>query len=120
MACHGLSWLFMAYVDTFSESPKVLIVSGITNGESEAKSNILDLNDNDLKCDPWQTYPGQISGATGGMLGSKVVICGGGFPVTSECRRVKPSGTIFFAEMDQKRRYASSIVVKESTLWVNL
>ena len=64
-----------------SKSTKVLLLSGLTtSGVHEHTSEILDLNvtnENGNTCENWAEYSPFTSGATGGPLGNKAIICGG-------------------------------------------
>ena len=64
-----------------SKSTKVLLLSGLTTrGVHVHTSEILDLNvtnENGNTCENWAEYSPFTSGATGGLLGNKAIICGG-------------------------------------------
>ena len=56
--------------------------------------------------------------ATGGLLGTNIVVCGGGDPATDECYKITSKETIKFGQMNTKRDSAASVTINSNTLWV--
>ena len=67
-------------------------------------------------CENWQNFPLSIVGATGGIIGNTIMICGGGN--SDECYSLTSQEATLVTHMSVERRYASSIVLDETTLWV--
>ena len=61
---------------------KFLVTSGSCENDWDCwthKSEVIDLsNSGSYMCPDWVDYPDYIHGATGGLIGNKAVVCGGG------------------------------------------
>ena len=72
-------------------------------------------------CKNWPSFPIGVTGATGGVIGKTVVICGGhkaDWSVSDECYSLTFNKRTFVTNMSVRRRYAASIVLNNNTLWV--
>ena len=72
-------------------------------------------------CNNWPDFPIGVSGATGGLIGDTVVICGGydisGYSV-DECYSLTAEKATLVTHMSVVRSRAASIVINDNTLWV--
>ena len=70
-------------------------------------------------CKNWPDFPIGVRGATGGLIGDTVIICGGsdGSSV-DECYSLTSKKATLVTHMSVGRRYAASIVLHDNTLWV--
>ena len=97
--------------------PNILIASG-DSSSGHIKSEIINLNSDDLTCSDFDDYPLDIEGAVGGTLNSSPVICGGyssdtNLP-TDKCYAIIDGKWQEFATMTEPRAYATAIVYQES------
>ena len=70
-------------------------------------------------CNNWPNFPIGVRGATGGLIGDTVIICGGyagGF--VDECYSLTSEKATLVTHMSVGREYAASIVINGNTLWV--
>ena len=72
------------------------------------------------KCNNWPDFPIGVLGATGGLIGNTVIICGGRDSnyVADECYTLTSDKATLVTNMFVGRAYASSIVLNDKTLWV--
>jgi hypothetical protein len=70
-------------------------------------------------CNNWPDFPISIFGATGGLIGDTVIICGG-FDGSSvdECYSLTSEKATLFTHISVGRDGAASIVINDNTLWV--
>ena len=70
-------------------------------------------------CNNWLDFPIDVEGATGGLIGNIVIICGGydGSSV-DECYTLTSEKATLVTHMSVGRWYAASIVLNDKTLWV--
>jgi hypothetical protein len=61
-----------------------------------------------------------VKGATGGVIGDTVIICGGydGDDIVDKCYRLTSEETTFVTQMLVERQNAASIVLNDNILWV--
>ena len=56
----------------------LITTGGIADDKRTNRSEVVDLSDPSLICDPWPDYPIEVFGAVGGLTEDKyVIICGG-------------------------------------------
>ena len=67
-------------------------------------------------CNNWPNFPIGVSGATGGLIGDTVIICGGWD--VDECYSLTSEKATLVTHMSVGREYAASIVINDNTLWV--
>ena len=70
-------------------------------------------------CNNWPDFPIGVYGATGGLIGDTVIICGGyagGY--VDECYSLTSEKATLVTHMSVGRYYAASIVINDNTLWV--
>ena len=67
-------------------------------------------------CNNWPNLPIGVDGATGGLIGDTVIICGGYH--VDECYTLTSEKATLVTHMSVGRRYAASIVLNDNTLWV--
>jgi hypothetical protein len=97
---------------------KFLITTGLGDGGRVTKSEIIDFSEvGKYQCSNWIDYPIGVDDATGGLLGTNAVVCGG-HPATDECYKITSKQTIKFGQMNTKRYYAASVTINSNTLWV--
>lgn len=91
----------MIYIISFFPlATKILITTGFPTDSVGDKTDIIDFMDpNGVTC-PRLQYPIKVSGATGGLIGTKAVICGGRFPYTNACHVLGQQQTITMQEQD--------------------
>ena len=74
------------------------------------------------KCNNWPDYPIRISGATGGLIGDTVIICGGFdenvYLLVDKCYSFTSKKATLVTHMSVGRMYAASIIINDHTLWV--
>ena len=98
---------------------KFLITTGYGDGFYLTKSEIIDFSEvGKYQCSNWIDYPIGVNHATGGLLGTNIVVCGGGDPATDECYKITSKETIKFGQMNTKRYAAASVTINSNTLWV--
>jgi hypothetical protein len=96
---------------------KFLITTGYAGGAFVTKSEIIDLSEvGKYQCSNWIDYPIDVYDATGGLLGSNAVVCGG--EATDECYKITSEQAIKFGQMSTKRHAAASVTINSNTLWV--
>ena len=61
-----------------------------------------------------------VDGATGGVIQDVVVICGGGISgeFLDECYSLNSKSATLITHMSAKRKYAASLVIDETKLWI--
>ena len=73
-------------------------------------------------CNNWPDFPISTYGATGGLIGDTVIICGGFavgvFSHVDECYSLTSEKATLVTHMSVGRWYAASIVINDNTLWV--
>ena len=67
-------------------------------------------------CNNWPDFPIDVYGATGGLIGDTVIICGGW--TVDECYSLTSEKATLVTHMSVERQYAASIVINDNTLWV--
>lgn len=77
------------------------------------------------KCHNWPDFPISVIGATGGLIGDTVIICGGwddyfgyDFEYVDECYSMTSEKATLVTRMSVGRYFAASIVLNDNTLWV--
>ena len=113
---------------------KVLVVSGSAEYNSHAQtSEVIDMTNENYTCNNFAHLPVNVSRATGGVLGTNVIVCGGQFfdftkpeldmflPVkpiiVEDCYMINQEEAVLFVKMKEKRSGASSIVY-DNKLWI--
>ena len=73
-------------------------------------------------CNNWPDFPISVYGATGGLIGNNIMICGGwggwGSSYFDECYSLTSETATFVIHMSVGRFFAASIVLNDKTLWV--
>jgi hypothetical protein len=73
-------------------------------------------------CNNWPDFPIDVGkGATGGLIGDTVIICGGigvGGSISDECYSLTSEKVTPVTHMTVGRFHAASIVINDKTLWV--
>ena len=67
-------------------------------------------------CNNWPDFPKSVYGATGGLIGNTVMICGGFY--VDECYSLTSEKATLVTHMSVWRTGAASIVRNDNTLWV--
>ena len=73
------------------------------------------------KCNNWPDFPIDVLGATGGVIGDTVIICGGmdySYSSLKECYSLTSEKATLVTHMSVGRYFAASIVLNDNTLWV--
>ena len=118
---------------------KVLVVSGSAEYNSHAQtSEVIDMTNENYTCKNFAHLPVNVSRATGGVLGTNVIVCGGQFfdfkkpqsdmflpirpTIVEDCYKINQEihhqeEAILFVKMKEKRSGASSIVYNNK-LWI--
>ena len=68
-------------------------------------------------CNNWPNFPIRVVGATGGLIGDTVIICGGWYNV-DECYSMTSEKATLVTHMSVGRFHAASIVINDNILWV--
>ena len=89
--------------------------------ENTRISEVIDLADPKMKCQPLPQFPLMTSEGAGGLLPTaenefKPVVCAGLF--SSDCHIVGPNINEIAAKLITERSYVSSLVLDEGILWV--
>ena len=72
----------------------------------------------------WLNFPISVEGATGGLIGETVIICGGGYhngynyTIIDECYSLTSEKATLVTHMSVGRSGAASIVFNDDALWV--
>jgi len=84
-----------------------------------ADTEVLDLINPDLKCQNLAPFAKGKQGATGALVKTSAVVCGGfdGYDYSNECHTISKSNITFLTHLDTKRDRAASVAVN-NTLWV--
>ena len=71
-------------------------------------------------CNNWPDFPISVWGATGGLIGDTVIICGGydGDGFVDECYSLTSEKATLVTHMSVGRYHAASTVINDNTLWV--
>ena len=70
-------------------------------------------------CNNWPDFPIGVRGATGGLIGDTVIICGGGDSgYIDECYSLTSEKATLVTHMSVGRWGAASIVLNDNILWV--
>ena len=70
-------------------------------------------------CNNWPDFPRDLMGATGGLIGNTIIICGGysdGYE--GQCYSLTSEKAMKVQPMSIERMFASSIVLNDNKLWV--
>ena len=71
------------------------------------------------KCNNWPDFPIGVQGATGGLIGDTVIICGGyGGAFVDECYSLTSEKVTLVTHTSVGRYGVASIVINDNTLWV--
>ena len=100
---------------------KILVTTGMNYYGQQITSEMVDLTvKGGNKCNNWSDFPTEVFGATGGLIGSTVIICGGwkGGSLVDECYSLTFDKATLVTHMSVGRGYAASIVLNDKTLWV--
>ena len=105
------------YIGFSFTASKFLITTG-WNGNYVTKSEIIDLSKlGNYQCPDWVDYPIEVQGATGGLLGTIPIICGG-YPATDECYKITAKEVVLVVKMTTKRAGAASVTINSTSLWI--
>ncbi len=98
---------------------KVLVINGYAGYDKRlADTEVLDLINPDLKCQNLAPFAKGKWGATGALVNTSAVVCGGyDGDYSNECHTISKSNITFLTHLDTKRSGAASIAVN-NTLWV--
>ena len=70
-------------------------------------------------CNNWPDFPKDLFGATGGLIGNTIIICGGYSDGYEEgCFSLTSEKATYVTSMIIERWFASSIVLDDKILWV--
>ena len=72
-------------------------------------------------CHNWPDFPKNLKGATGGLIGDTIIICGGfniGWDKVDECYSLTSEKATLVTHMSVRRSTAASIVFNDNALWV--
>jgi hypothetical protein len=100
---------------------KFLITTGENHDGYQRDSKMLDLSiKGGSKCNDWAELPKDVLKATGGVIQDVVVICGGGTygETFDECYSLNGKAITLITYMSVKRKYAASLVIEETKLWI--
>ena len=94
-----------------SEFTKIIVTTGWDGVNPLSSTEIIDLNGTCATSLP--EYPMKLDGATGVYVDGKIIICGGGYPISNnKCYQLEKGGETFelVFTMEAEERYAESIV----------
>ena len=98
-----------------------MVTTGRNDRGYQDKTEVLDLSIAEkFQCQVWPDYPMALEVATIGLLGNKVLVCGGydGLFI-DECYSINAKGTEFVTKMSHKREYAASVNINEDIIWIS-
>ena len=97
-----------------------MVTTGFNQDGKPTTSEIVDLTvKGGNLCNNWPDFPIGVSGATGGLIGDTVIICGGwGSSSIAECYSLTSEKATIVTHMSVGRGEAASIVLDDNTLWV--
>ena len=99
---------------------KFLIVGGYTDGNDLA-TEIIDVQSNSDVTSSFGEIPSRRADAVGGLIGSTPIICGGhdsNLDAQDSCFNYNQSQWTKTHTMTTKRKYASSVQLNSTTLWI--
>ena len=103
---------------SFFSVPNILIATGFNYTDMiYAKSEIINVLNDELTCSDFEDYPNVVEGAVGASLESTPVICGGYSvygELTDKCYAYIDGKWQEFSTMTEGRAYAAAIVYHES------
>ena len=126
-------WYLSSFLFTVS---KILVTTGIDRDGFQTTSEVADLTvkcsvdiEDCNNCKNWPKLPKDVTGATSGLLGNTVMICGGSFVenifaydfknlISDECYSITSQKATLVTHMSVERVDAASIVLNDNTLWV--
>ena len=95
-----------------------MVTTGFNRDFFQTTSEIVDLTvKGDNMCNNWPNLPIGVDGATGGLIGDTVIICGGSGYI-DECYSLTSEKATLVTHMSVGRYSAASIVINDNTLWV--
>ena len=91
---------------------KIIVTTGYSYYRETKNTELIDIDGDCTVSLP--DYPRKIDGATGVYIDGRILICGGGYPVTNKCYQLKngSKGFELAYTMREKRYYARSIVTQ--------
>ena len=87
-------------------------------------SEMIDLTvKGESKCPDWPECPNDIFAAVGGLLGTKIMICGGavydqGWHYSDECYIMGEGKATLTLQMSIKRAFGKSLVLNHNKMWI--
>ena len=85
-------------------------------------SEVIDLSDTNVTCQPWPDHPVGTYGAVGGLINGYLMICGGKPPntgVTSQCHTMTPSSTYNSFNLTIESQNSAGVVLGQDTLLIS-
>ena len=102
---------------------KLLVAVGLAanGGEAVLNSEVVDLHDPNVTCQPWHAHPTGTFGAVGGLINDQLIICGGfdSKEITSLCHALTPSTTDNLYNLSFASQHSASIVLDQDTLLIS-
>ena len=102
---------------------KLLVAVGLAanGGEAVLNSEVVDLHDPNVTCQPWHAHPIGTFGAVGGLINDQLIICGGfdRHEETSLCHSLTSTTTENLYNLSFPSRHAASVVLGQDTLLVS-
>ena len=99
-----------------------MVTTGFNSDGYQTTSEIVDLTvKGGNKCNNWPNFLISVEGATGGVIGDTVIICGGyddSYSSVDECYSLTSGKATLVTHMSVSRRHAASVVINDNTLWI--
>ena len=77
------------------------------------------------QCLKWIDYPIAVAGASGGLLGTNAIVCGGDSintqglgSITDDCYKITATEAVHLGNMTTKRNRAASLPISNTALWI--
>ena len=86
-------------------------------------SEVIDLSDTNVTCQPWPDHPVGTWGAVGGLINDQLIICGGYVPhyhgATSACHIMTPLSTYNHFNLTIESQYSAGVVLDHEALLIS-
>ena len=98
-------------------------MSGRYGNGAILNSEVIDLTDANVTCQPWPDHPVGTYGAVGGLINDRLIICGGYVPhyygATSACHIMTPSSTYIHFNLTIESHYSAGVVLDHEALLIS-
>ena len=105
-------------------SAKLLVAAGrlaANDGDMVMNSEVVDLHDPDVTCQPWHDHPVGTLGASGGLINDQLIICSGfdNHEGTSLCHSLTPTTIENIYNLSFPSANSASVILGQDTLLIS-